>query len=322
MLAKSRKILRGHEELESTPLLVPSFSSKGFPEVEKIIGYNSELITGPALVSAYDLYHRKINPPFEFPSLLFLDSGGYEASKDTDLSDLGDTEYAPALWRPEYHESILKSWNSSVPTIFISYDHPKERLPIKEQIDRAHKMEVGGDGLREILLKPETEDSRFLKIDNVLRNIHGLADFSIIGVTEKEIGGSIADRMLNIAKLRNALEKAGMDTPIHVFGSLDTMTTPMYFIAGADIFDGLTWLRFAYYEGSTMYKHNFSAVKLGLNEKSHTIDGRCWNNNLYYMRDMELEMRRFLVTENFETFKHHGSIFSNAWQNLLQRLGG
>ncbi len=49
--------------------------------------------------------------------------------------------------------------------------------------------------------------------------------------------------MQNIAKLRKALDKAGLNIPLHVFGSLDTVTTPLYFLAGADIFDGLTWLR-------------------------------------------------------------------------------
>ena len=58
-----------------------------------------------------------------------------------------------------------------------------------------------------------------------------------------------------------------METPIHVFGSLDTVTTPMYFLAGADIFDGLTWLRFAFHGGYTVYKHNYGALKFGVATK-------------------------------------------------------
>jgi len=96
--------------------------------------------------------------------------------------------------------------------------------------------------LREILLKPETTNQRFLQVPAIVENIRALADFDIIGLTEKEVGSSIFDRMQNIATIRLALDKAGMEIPIHVFGSLDTITTPMYFLAGADIFDGLTWL--------------------------------------------------------------------------------
>lgn len=322
MLAESRAVMMGDEALERTPLLVPSFSSKGFPDVQSILEYSAEIIDGPALVSAYDLYHRKISGPFEFPSLLFLDSGGYEASKDTELSDLGQWEYEAETWTPEMHDEVLRDWTTNSPTVFISYDHPRARLSVRDQIERALRIPIARVGMREILLKPETEDQRYIQIDSILQNIHGLAEFAVVGVTEKEVGASIAERMLNIAKLRRALTKAGLATPIHVFGSLDTITTPMYFLAGADIFDGLTWLRFAYHEGQTIYKHNFSALKLGLKTRSSMIDVRCWNNNYYYIRDMELEMKRFLVTRDFASFKYHGEVLSKAWQDLQVNLGG
>lgn len=320
MLAKRRAILSNGEIVARTPLLVPSFSSKGFPEVRDIIDYSSEVIDGPMLVSAYDLYHSKISPPFEFPSLIFLDSGGYEASKDLDLSDLGDSEHKPLGWTQEMHERVLSGWKSSQHTVFISYDHPKDRLTIADQIERARKIAEGEDVLREILLKPETEGQRYLHMDNVLQNIHSLAGFAVIGVTEKEVGNSISDRMRNIAKLRLGLNKAGLDTPIHVFGSLDTVTTPMYFLAGADIFDGLTWLRFAYFNGLTIYKHNFGALDLPLSSKSHQVDARCWNGNYYYLKEMELEMKRFLQAGKFNAFKFHSDMLEKAHQNLIEEL--
>ena len=60
MLAKRRGFYRDGKEVIRTPLLLPSFSSKGFPEVKEIILATSERIEGPCLVSAYDLYHGKI----------------------------------------------------------------------------------------------------------------------------------------------------------------------------------------------------------------------------------------------------------------------
>ena len=95
MLAKARSIRSANAGLSKTPWLVPSFSSKGFPEVQGIIDFSSEVIDGPALVSAYDIHHGFIKPPFNFPSVLFVDSGGYEASKDTDLSELPHYEHQP-----------------------------------------------------------------------------------------------------------------------------------------------------------------------------------------------------------------------------------
>jgi hypothetical protein len=323
MLAKRRALKFKDKEIERTPLLVPSFSSKGFPDVRKIIAYSSEIIEGPMLVSAYDLHYDKISPPFDFAGLLFLDSGGYEATKDAELSDFGEREHMPKEWTSEMHEAQLAKWQPSVPSVIISYDHPKERLSIKDQIARAKAMAPGRtDLMREILLKPETEAQSLLQLDNIISAVHGLAEFDAIGITEKEIGNSVLARMQNIAKLRTALDKAGIDIPIHVFGSLDTVTTPLYFLAGADIFDGLTWLRFAFHEGQTIYKQNYGALHLGVKTPAHVIDGRCWNNNYYYISELELQMRRFLNDGDFNSFKFHGEHFRAALESVKEAVGG
>jgi hypothetical protein len=322
MLAKRRSLKLNGVEVERTPLLVPSFSSKGFPDVHKIIESCSELIEGVTLVSAYDLHYDKVRSPFDFPSLIFLDSGGYEASKDTELSDLGDRDHHPKDWTQEMHEAIVAKWRPSVPSVIISYDHPKARVGFVEQIERARGIAPGRtDFLRELLLKPEKESQTLLHVDEMLRHVHRFADFDIIGVTEKEIGNSLVDRMKNIAKLRRALAAAGIDIPIHVFGSLDTISSPMYFLAGADIFDGLTWLRFAFHEGLTIYKHNFGALQLGVTTKAHMVDARCWYENYYYMNELELEMRRFLASQDFGSFKYHGDMFKTSLESALEALG-
>jgi hypothetical protein len=322
MLAKRRALRLDSQEIERTPLLIPSFSSKGFPDVDNIIKYSSELIDGVTLVSAYDLHYDEIRPPFDFASLVFLDSGGYEASKDTELSDFGDKEHVPKPWNQAMHEAQLAAWEPNARSVIISYDHPKERLPIHAQIERAKAMAPGRTGfLREFLLKPETTAQRLLQMSDIIKNVHGLADFDVIGVTEKEVGNSILDRMKNIAQLRRALDKAGLETPIHVFGSLDTVTTPMYFLAGADIFDGLTWLRFAFHEGYNIYKHNYGALKFGVATKTHMIDARCWNDNYYYIKEMELEMRCFLNGNDFSAFRYHGDLFRTALQSTMEAIG-
>ena len=322
MLAQRRSLILDGIEVERTPLLVPSFSSKGFPDVSKIVEACSELIEGPTLFSAYDLAFKKISPPFEFPSLIFLDSGGYEASKDLDLSELGDNDHQPRHWSREIHEEVLKDWNPSMPSVLISYDNPKDRTSYSEQISRALAMSNGKTGfMREILLKPEKETQAYVKIEEIVKHVHKLAEFDVIGVTEKEIGNSVLERMINIAKLRRALTSVNLRTPIHVFGSLDTISTPLYFLAGADIFDGLTWLRFAYYQGQTIYKHNFGALKLGTSTKAHVVDARCWHENYYYMREMELEMRTFLSQGDFGSFKHNNDLFRRSLQATLEAIG-
>lgn len=322
MLAKRRSLLLNGVEIERTPLLIPSFSSKGFPDVKKIIEYSSELITDVTLFSAYDLHYGHIEGPFNFPSLIFLDSGGYEASKDVELSDLGDREHKPKAWTEEMFQEQVSKWAADVPSVVISYDHPKERLSIADQIKRARALKLPqGEVLREVLIKPSTALSQRVDINDLVKHIRDLADFDVIGVTEKEIGRSISDRMKNIAKLRLALTKIGLETPIHIFGSLDTVTTPMYFLAGADIFDGLTWLRFAFRDGQTLYKHNFCAVEHGAHMNASDVNGRCWNNNIYYMTDMQNAMRRYLKDHDFSHFAPHSQLFNNAINNVLEELG-
>lgn len=322
MLASRRQLVVNGVEVARTPLLVPSFSSKGFPKIGKIFQYMSEFIDGEALVSSYDIYHKKIKGPFDYPSLVFLDSGGYEAAKDTDLSDTQENEHIPKTWCREWHEEVLKSWDQKVPTVVVSYDHPDDRKPIVDQIEQAKEMAMpGGKVLREILIKPETKTQIIIQIDNVIDNVHALADFDVIGVTEKEMGTDLFSRMTNIARLRKALRAAGLRIPIHVFGSLDTISTPFYFVAGADIFDGLTWLRYAYLDGLTLYRQNFGVLALGFQTKTKMIDAQCWTKNYYYIKDLELEMRRFLNEGDFASFKHHGYLFKTAYQNVIEAIG-
>jgi hypothetical protein len=322
MLAKRRALRLDGREIDRTPLLIPSFSSKGFPDVDNIIKYCSELIDGATLISAYDLHYRNIKAALEFPSLIFLDSGGYEASRDKELSDFGDKEHLPSPWSQAMYDAQLVKWKPSVPSVLISYDHPNRRLPIKSQIESARGMARGRNGfLREILLKPETKTQTLLQMPDIVGNVHGLADFDVIGVTEKEVGNSIFDRMRNIAVLRRALDRAGLETPIHVFGSLDTVTTPMYFLAGADLFDGLTWLRFAFHDGHTIYKHNYGAIKFGVAAKTQLINARCVNDNYYYMKEMELEMRRYLDGNDFSAFRYHRDLFRNSLKSVIEAIG-
>ena len=60
MLAKRRIIRLGNFTELKTPILLPSFSSKGFPKVQKIIKACEEYITDEILVSAYDISYGNL----------------------------------------------------------------------------------------------------------------------------------------------------------------------------------------------------------------------------------------------------------------------
>uniref|UniRef100_UPI000AA47D31 Cap10 n=1 Tax=Hyphomicrobiales TaxID=356 RepID=UPI000AA47D31 len=328
MLAKRRGFYLDGNEIIRTPLLLPSFSSKGFPEVQEIIEATSDVIDGPCLISAYDLHYGSIKGPYDFAQAIFIDSGGYEASKDVELSDLGTMPHTPAEWSQDDFSRIIGSWQSPTPTVLVSYDHPKDRLPTRAQIERADAMlPKRPHTFREILFKPERvatggtseppEVTR-VNVSAIVDNIGMMARFDALGITEKEVGGNLKERMVNIARIRRALDKVKLTRmPIHVFGSLDTVTTPLYFLAGADVFDGLTWLRFAYYKGMTIYRQNYAAVELGIDMKAHLVDAKCCFDNYRYMKGLEGEMRGFLK-EGFASFEHHRPLLERACRAVLE----
>src|SRR5712671_4609325 len=106
MFAKRRHFRLKNGSYIETPLLVPSFSSKTFHDekVVQVIECMAQTITDAILISAYDLYYRHIRKKLTFPSVIFLDSGGYEASEDVDLSDTGKGFAQSAKWTLDCHK--------------------------------------------------------------------------------------------------------------------------------------------------------------------------------------------------------------------------
>lgn len=319
VLAERRELTFADGISLRTPILVPSFSSR-IPKIDKIFRASEEFIDGPILISAFDVKNKHIEPPFDIGGAIFLDSGGYEASSDSDLSDVSGDSGPDKAWSQDEHAEVLSAWAARVPTVVISYDHPRLRLPLSKQINSAASLVLPSNALREILLKPETDGQHFVQVESIRKHIHGLAKFEVIGVTEKEIGNSVLERMENIATIRLALNNAGIGSPIHVFGSLDTITTLFYFVAGADIFDGLTWLRYAFKDGRTLYRQDFGITDLGIAAKYPRVEALCWARNYQYMKEMELEMRRFLKSNDFRVFKYHGERLKAAFQSVEEEV--
>jgi len=310
-----------------TPILLPSFSSKAIQgeQVQNLIIYMKSVITDHLLISAYDLFYREIKKKITFPSLIFLDSGGYEASEDVDLSDMGRGWPNPRKWTREMHSEVLKKWDHVTPTILVSFDSPNARTSIENQVVRATRLfRQYPMANSELLLKPTKRstkrEKKKLEIDQVLRRKHLLAGFDIIGVTEKELGRSTLERMTNVARLRLALNSIGLDTPIHIFGSLDTVSTPLYFLAGADIFDGLTWLRYAFDDGNTTYKNNYGAKNLGIAFEDFKVNGKVWNDNYYYLNRLKEDMAGYLSNRDFNSFRANADFYRTSLNLLAGRL--
>ena len=105
----------------TTPLLIPSFSSKGFArskkngksEIGKIFVTAREFLTEVVLISAYDIFYEHLPHPSDLscmPEMTFVDSGGYEISTDRDYSSVIDPFLYPEQWSTTNLECVYDNW--------------------------------------------------------------------------------------------------------------------------------------------------------------------------------------------------------------------
>jgi hypothetical protein len=274
------------------------------------------------LVSAYDISHKYL-PKLDQPitDITFVDSGGYETSDMHDLSSVFRNPVPKKTWKQENLKKVYDNWSPLIPAIFVNYDDSNLRRSIEQQIEDAEDfLAPYSKQMRAILLKPETENQRFIKVENVITNVKRLNNFHIIGFTEKELGNSILDRMRNIARIRLELDEKSIKVPIHVFGSLDPVSSPLYFLSGAEIFDGLTWLRYGYSNGVASYTHNTVALEIGIDNNPIKIQAASLTNNYNYLIRLQNEMKMFLNDGDFEVFKYNSDFLKKSYNLLRTRI--
>lgn len=350
MLARSNKIIHPLGTAIETPLLVPSFSSKGFSlvksksitdvgkrktnskskkinlhsdisEVFEALEVSQEFLTESLLISGYDIFYNHI--PFTedhiCTELTIIDSGGYETGVNYDLSSTSKFNYDIKPWSVKKLERVLNKWPKHKAAITVSYDHGNLRIPLVEQIASAKELfSRFPKMLSDFLVKPEAKSQIHINIDNLIPKINDLKYFEIIGVTEKELGDSILQRMLNISKIRMALDHANNAAPLHIFGSLDPITSILYFLAGAEIFDGLTWLKYTYHVGVASYPSNYGVLndELGIHVRDGQVKSKSMVNNLYYLEKMKYTMKDFLHNHDFGLFDR---IAYNGFGQLIEK---
>ena len=323
-LARSLPLeMRGDVLPTRTPLLVPSFSSKAVPDVRTLFTALQPSITESFLISAYDVYYHNMEIPSGAPAeVLFFDSGGYEVSRDHDQVDPVYRIPEPKCWTHDRFEKVIGQLTTVMPCFVTAFDHPEIRQPLSSQLDSALEFfrdfpQFG----REILIKPEKAGERLLNLPATLAQVHRFNEFDVIGVTEVELGDSVMDRMENIARLRLAMDLREVNRPLHVFGSLDPVSTPLYFLSGADIFDGLSWLRLAYSNDLAIYHRNRIPLEFGPAERESRGLMRSYEQNLYYLAfTLTARLKKYLIDGDEGRLGTHGDFFQSALDNLRVRL--
>ena len=287
------------------------FRTWGQSEVGQILKTAAEVITGVYLISAFDIAKKHLPPPGDLPmkpELIILDSGGYEVSDESDLSEVMRPEAEASSWSVRELETVLDGWPDSMPAIFVSYDHFKERKSFAKQISGAR--ELFRKRRAQLQLLSDQAGNRRANVagagaENRDRQADELTSFDVIGLTEKGLGKSPLQRMVRIARLRRALDEAKVVSPIHIFGSLDPVSTTLYFLAGAEIFDGLTWLRYAFVKDTgslkdqCAYIHGFATFEHGVHMDDKNQRLRVVTDNYYYLLDLTERLKHFESTGDF-----------------------
>ncbi len=126
-----------------TPVLVPSLSSKGHPQISWIWNNIQDYLTETVLISSYDINYDYLTPKINGPALLFVDSGGYEARRDYDLSEAYTGEYSPKEWTRDRCWNALSRIDTYASQVIVSFDDRHNKVEASAQIDNAKAFFAG-----------------------------------------------------------------------------------------------------------------------------------------------------------------------------------
>lgn len=325
------------------PKLVPSFSSKGFPffkekgreqpfsEVTLALEAIGPFINDSILISALDLHHGFLRRPYRFyrgKELVFIDSGGYELSLDWDSTEpiQGPYRFIQELnggntFSLADYRKILNKLPENLSFIITNFDWETRKKPIEDQIISAQELfNQFPKHLHNFLIKSGAK--KYLDVNEIIPHIEKLRAFDSIGLTEKELGKNIIDRLKRVSKIRAAMDRENVKVPIHIWGGLDPVFTPLYFFAGAEIFDGVSWLRYAYYNGMAIYRDAYNILELGIETSLDHARGLVLNQNVTFLQQLTTSLQQFADNEgkDFDMFNRHAEVFERTYRTLCTKI--
>jgi len=71
------------------------------------------------------------------------------------------------------------------------------------------------------------------------------------------------------------------------------MLTPLYFMVGAEIFDGLSWLRYAYLDGLLIHPDQLGALRLNLDDRQERRDLYRYMSNMAQIKQLKHSLERW-----------------------------
>jgi hypothetical protein len=335
LLGNRRKIRFANGVEVTTPLVIPAISTRNVGRIEREgeygdqempVSYASMVLELLApqldkalLVSAYDLHYRALhdserllegaeNTVFENPNFLMIDSGLYETRQRVGYDD-GYEE--PRRWGFEDYEALLGQLPESLPAAIVNYDlnadqvEDRDQISYEAQLQRAREFFASQPDrfVSVCLLKPERPRG-FIDPNRLTPHAAELREFDVVAVTEKELGDTLRDRFAHLAELRSVLDRQSVDAPIHVFGGLDPLLTPIYIACGAEIVDGVGWLRYSYSstDDTANYLESRPITEVELDMRVPNRLFRTFTDNLTYLHSLRNRLELLLESGDWAAF--------------------
>lgn len=283
------------------------------------------------LFSAFDLHHGTIpvanglfsesgSGDIAFPPLVVVDSGGYETQTDWESGFVPLAEPVPRRYDYEDYAGVIKRLRQRPGLLVVSYDGPDQPAASYEHQVAAAFTPDASDLAWNVLLKPPTGRTHAWK--ELAPVLGGLNTATVIGVTVPELGDSLMDRLIALWQLRELLDRAGITAPIHVFGCLDPLLTPLYFAFGGELFDGLSWLRYAYHRGMSVHMDQAALLDDQLDQDPAYLRAYRLLANLQYLEESQAKMRMYAASpeSDFELFGEHSVAMRAVYEQVQTRI--
>lgn len=304
------------------PIIFYSLSSRSIFNIRnKLEVYSDHLFEQPVLLSLYDFHHNYEIDDFpnflnKFNNLVILDSGGFESLNTSNPSEDYCYEYYPKEWNYTlYEENLMKYYNYIKSPLIVNYDIHNDSL--ENQIDTYSTIisKFEGDFQTILLIHPPKKGGSWSYdiIDQTFRLLNKKEiTFNVLGVTEKELGQNLESQIVNLYYLREKLDDFSKEyIPIHTFGAGDPKTIILFFFSGADIFDGLSWLRYYFNYHSSYYKNEFDCDRL----RGKTKNKDRILHNFQYLTELTKDLNYAIFTEDYSEFMHELSLIKFILEN-------
>ena len=294
--AQSRRI----DKLDvPTPLVVPSFSSRGFPLLTEIWNELSHKLYGVCLVSAFDVAEGRIpSDVTDLVNVVFWDSGLFETNDEWTEANGHGAQSKSVKWTKEQYRDTLKNIGRTGNSVVVNFDEVGD---LENQVLNAlEDFSLVPYAASDFLVKP-TYESEWVNLPKLGLYLDRLVEVDVIGITAREAGDSLITRCSSIVMLRDMLNRSGLGTPIHIFGAINPYELLAYFFCGADVFDGLNWLRCSFRNRTSIPIGETAMEDFRWNLTDSELNMQAWTNNLRILFRLQYETQRFGAGGDFES---------------------